>query len=1103
MITSPDLLFRSIPSNKFYPPRINQVHSIERHTLITRHLADELPSRLFIVIEAQAGQGKTTLVQQFLERSPFPFTWYQIGPEDNDPLLLLLALRHTLSRTFPGLSSTRLNTVLENRQISTDMLQQGVNILLNDIDALLEEDTFIVFDDLHLLDETQQGRQVLDYLIDTSPPRLHFVLTSRHPLHLGARSLRNSPHLIYLDSDDLALSPAEIEALYDRLLDTTISRTEAVEIFSITNGWIMGIILASHPFAHKNGTGRQKHRQHDKAHLFKNGTNNVLLAYFEEEIFYHIPEPVRETLQILSFLDGIDTHLAEDLTATDNLAHLLGELADRNLFIYRLDDENRLFRLHHLFQEFLQMSGKKSLGAAAVSRIYQHAAAVYLEQGLFDKALKTMSISGDYTAMEQLVYRHGQHLIATGRARTILSILHTTPREKLSTHPWLGFYCGLLALDVSPLQTLPLFTSCRERFAESGNEEGELMALTQIIQYHFAISGSHRDGAALLSRTIDLFARNNARLPGETALLAARSLAAGLSLFSGDITTARHYTRHGLDLATTLGSRTFIAALRFVSGYIELLCGDRRAAHLEIEKSFSLSSDPAVGTNNRLSLIFLHLFELSQHGDLSAFLRTRDMVETDFDRVIVHQTVMAPYLTLWSAIIMIANGRITDAHELLDNGLQDGQTVANSHMASQFLQWRAFIQALLGDETAALDDLKEAQQQRQIAGGVFHTAYQLAIAGATLALLQRYDEATQALSMAEHLGNSMPAVGVTICCRAYQALIALATGNHTDCATYLASWLATMNRRGYSCFWGWEPTTMARLLRAALQMGVEPVTARRLARRRLTSAIDDAGDLIPILSIHILGSFSLTCNGRIQVGPQDLTNHQRELFGLIIASPGQRISQEQIQLTFWPDSPPDKARKSFDTLMTRLRKTLSQKLSIPVKNYIGVEKGYVHLTRIAIDASQFLQLARRGLKRAKRGYWWQAGNLFTKALAQWTSFRPIDFFASEQTIIFGDELISTLRSICLSWSHNLITHNRAEEAIDLLEMTKNLLPVDEELMLLRYQLFLTTRQPLRAREITSTYYNELLQLGWSPEEAEELVFSLTSRTWPVQRKSGE
>lgn len=1096
MITSLNLLLQSIPSIKFYPPRINQSHLIQRSTLITRHLAGALPSRLFIVIEAQAGQGKTTLVQQFLEHSLFPSIWYQVGPEDNDPLLLLLALRHALSRVFPRLSSAGLNALLENRRFNAEQLQQCVNILLHDVDALVEKDTFIVFDDLHLLSETQQGRDVLDYLIDTAPPRLHFILTSRHPLHLRARSLRSSPHLVYLDSDDLALSPAEIEVLYDRLLGTTISRTEAVDIFSVTNGWIMGIILASHPFAHKNGPFHRKKHQTGTACLFNKETNNLLFAYFEEEIFSHIPEPLRETLQILSFLDDIDTRLADKLTTVDNLAHLLGELADRNLFIYRLDNENRLFRFHHLFQEFLQMSGRKSLEAAAVSRIYQRAATAYLKQGHFDKALKTMQINGDFASMEQLLYRHGPHLAATGQAGTLLAILQLIPEEILNTHPWLSFYTGLLAIDVSPHQTLPLFTSCRDCFVESGDKEGELMALTQIIQYHFAISGSYRDGAALLPRTAELFERNRTQLSDEAALLAARSLAAGLSLFSGNITAARHYVRRGLELAARQKSSTLVAAMRFVSGYIELLCGDRRAARLEIEKSYALTAHPQVGTNDRLSLIFLQLFELSQHGELPAFLRARDLIESGFDRTIVHQTVVAPYLTLWSAITMIANGRIVVAHALLDIGLQTGQTTANAHMAGQFLQWRAFAHALLGNEKAALEDLKEAQRRRESAGGVFHAACQLAIGGATLALLNRYDEAAEALSMAEHLSDSMPSISVTICCRAYQALVALGTGNQADAAAYLSSWLSTMNHHGYSCFWGWEPTSMTRLVRAALQMGVEPVTARHLARRRLASAIDDAGDLVPLLSINMLGSFSLTCDNRTYVGLQDLANHQRELFGLLIASPGQRISQEQVQLTFWPDSPPDKARKSFDTLMTRLRRTVAEKLSVPAKNYIGVEKGYVHLSRVSIDAIHFLQFARRGLKRAKQGYWWQAGTLFTKALAQWATYRPIDFFNSEQMLAFGDELTGVLRSLCLTWSHHLIAQNRAEEAIHILEMARNILPGDEDFILLRYQLYLKVQQPLKAREIVSAYYHELLHIGWSPDEAEELVFSLTSKAKP-------
>ncbi|MBE0583391.1 MAG: hypothetical protein IH612_06455, partial [Desulfofustis sp.] len=551
MTTPPDLLFQSIPSNKFYPPRLSRTQSIPRHTIITRQLDDNLPSRLFIIIEAQAGQGKTTLVQQFLEHCRHPSVWYQVGPEDKDPLLLLSALHLALSRIIPGCSSSRLSAILENPQISTMDLRHFANILLNDIAAVLVEDTFIVFDDLHLLSEAPRSLQVLDYLIDTAPPLLHFILTSRNPLQLGARSLRSSPHLVYLDTDDLALSPAEIEALYARLLSTTISRTEAVEICTITSGWIMGIILAAHPFARKNGFCSRKRPDTGASILFDKGTNNYIQAYFEQEIYFHIPESLRETLQVLSFLDDIDTHLAGDLTTIDNLAHLLGDLADRNLFVYRLDDENRLFRFHHLFQEFLQVTGKNSLGPAAVSRIYRRAASHYLDQGQFDKAIKTMQVSGDFRAMENLLQRHGPQLVSTNRTGSLLACLQLIPEEVLDAHPWLTFYCGLLAIDSTPLQTLPLFTSCRTRFAELGNEVGELMALTQLIHYHFAISGAHRDGAALLGRTRELFERNSHRLPVEIALITARNLAAGLVLFAGDIPAARSYAQRAVALLST------------------------------------------------------------------------------------------------------------------------------------------------------------------------------------------------------------------------------------------------------------------------------------------------------------------------------------------------------------------------------------------------------------------------------------------------------------------------------------------------------------------------------------------------------------------------
>ena len=80
---------QSIAANKFYPPRINTSQSIDRHSIITDRTGDGLFAGRIIIVEAQAGQGKTTLVYQYLTHSGTPFIWYQIGTEDSDPVVLL------------------------------------------------------------------------------------------------------------------------------------------------------------------------------------------------------------------------------------------------------------------------------------------------------------------------------------------------------------------------------------------------------------------------------------------------------------------------------------------------------------------------------------------------------------------------------------------------------------------------------------------------------------------------------------------------------------------------------------------------------------------------------------------------------------------------------------------------------------------------------------------------------------------------------------------------------------------------------------------------------------------------------------------------------
>jgi hypothetical protein len=177
-------------------------------------------------------------------------------------------------------------------------------------------------------------------------------------------------------------------------------------------------------------------------------------------------------------------------------------------------------------------------------------------------------------------------------------------------------------------------------------------------------------------------------------------------------------------------------------------------------------------------------------------------------------------------------------------------------------------------------------------------------------------------------------------------------------------------------------------------------------------------------------------------------------------------------------------------MMTRLRTTLSEKLDSAPANYIRIEKGYVQLLNTNIDAINFITAARSGLKASKQNLWWQAHNDFICAFSFWKKFSQNELFFSDQALVFSDELEEMIRQAAVSWSNLLITHNRHDEALSILEKTARILALDEDCITLRHHLYLRKNNPIKARDVLATYRQELLKLGYTEKEAEDIVSSL-------------
>ncbi|MCM2265638.1 MAG: response regulator, partial [Desulfuromonadales bacterium] len=92
--------------------------------------------------------------------------------------------------------------------------------------------------------------------------------------------------------------------------------------------------------------------------------------------------------------------------------------------------------------------------------------------------------------------------------------------------------------------------------------------------------------------------------------------------------------------------------------------------------------------------------------------------------------------------------------------------------------------------------------------------------------------------------------------------------------------------------------------------------------RDATAASPASPSVETLLEIRSLGRCELQFGNQMVPWAESFSPAQRMLLAALLAAPDGRVSQETVQLGFWPDSSPSRARSNFDSLMTRLRKTL-------------------------------------------------------------------------------------------------------------------------------------------------------------------------------------
>ena len=242
------------------------------------------------------------------------------------------------------------------------------------------------------------------------------------------------------------------------------------------------------------------------------------------------------------------------------------------------------------------------------------------------------------------------------------------------------------------------------------------------------------------------------------------------------------------------------------------------------------------------------------------------------------------------------------------------------------------------------------------------------------------------------------------------------------------------------------------------------------------------------LMVKTLGRWELRVGNRSLSWTEEFSPAQRQLMAMLVGASSGKVSQEEVQVALWPDSSSTRARSSFDSLLSRVRRTLDQALApFDSKKYLVVKRGYLCLEHSLVDAHEFRRLIRKANLQVSAGELWPAEITFSSAFSLWRgTFVPGDF-GSEAAIIFQDELEQLYLDSSQTFARLLAQNERYQEAAKLLRDALRYEPTNDGVVRLLYSFCLAQESPGLASQIIKQYSEALCRENFPAHEIEEAL----------------
>lgn len=380
----------------------------------------------------------------------------------------------------------------------------------------------------------------------------------------------------------------------------------------------------------------------------------------------------------------------------------------------------------------------------------------------------------------------------------------------------------------------------------------------------------------------------------------------------------------------------------------------------------------------------------------------------------------------------------------------------------------AWWHMLKDDEAFAFTHAKEAVRLAQLSGAVFPQAV-VHVALAQVYMDQQHPlQAFQELGRMRRIGRALPQQHALPFIRGLiHAHVCFKMNMHNRGLKALKKAFAIGNTQRYVNFPWWRSEHMAELCARALEAYIEPEYCRWLIRqRRLTppQRLQDKETWYWPLRIELFdGARILLDDEELQVGGKLA---QMLLFLACLGGRNAWVSRVRVADLLWPDSEGDKAQRSLDTSIHRLRRQLHSEAMIQTRTgFVRLNPGLVQVDweryRQQLDTTenseQLMKLLLEMLERLPQMPWELAELLDVEHIKRRIGHRIFMLLSTE---------LSTHHKVA-EWAEEALKH----------------LPENERLWRLLIKMHLDYGYPSAALDTWERYKAELIQLGIEPSEA--------------------